>query len=123
MYQAGGALCCCTSATAPQMLAAVAAGRCQLVGTSCTHGAHPAHDASKSRLAEEAEDDMDEEELLLARMDAGLFTLQQVGRVHLLTSPGVPGGGPPLFTRLVRAGRRGMQACCACVQPFWHTLA
>ncbi|KAL4421715.1 hypothetical protein ABPG77_002331 [Micractinium sp. CCAP 211/92] len=49
--------------------------------------------AEEARLAEEAEDDMDEEELLLARMDAGLFTLQQcalvVGALWLVGDVGV----------------------------------
>lgn len=34
---------------------------------------------STCRLAEEGDEDLDEDEVLLARMDAGLYTLQQVG--------------------------------------------
>ncbi len=44
-----------------------------------------------NRLAE-AEEDLDEDEVLLARMDAGLFTLQQVGAWQ--QNPAIPASNP-----------------------------
>ena len=78
--------------------------------------------AEEARLEEEARDEQDEEELLLARMDAGLFALQQCCQmVGTLWQTGDVGVRRRVLTALHQRGET-LGAVRAVLVEVWHTL-